>query len=76
MCKALDDLWQDGKKEGRIEGRKEERKRARLQRKESIRNLIRAYRNLGDSFERIHKLLMASYHLSAKQAERYILACT
>ncbi|MBR6056969.1 MAG: hypothetical protein IKP58_02240 [Victivallales bacterium] len=25
MCKALDDLWQDGKKEGRIEGREEGR---------------------------------------------------
>ena len=76
MCKALDDLWQDGKKEGRKEGREEEREKARLQREESIRDLIRACRNLGDSIERIHKLLIASFHLSARQAKHYILACS
>ena len=71
MCKALDDLWQDGREEGKKEGRKEGRKE---EREKNIHSLVRSCQKQGDSSMRILQLIVDTFRLSKKKAMTYLPA--
>jgi hypothetical protein len=80
MCKALDDLKEEGRAEGREEGRaegreegrEEERKKARLQQENNIHNLVNSCEQQGFSFMQILKVLMDTFGLSMEKAMTYL----
>ena len=76
MCKALDDIKEEGRiegrEEGRIEGREEEREKARLQQENNIRNLVNSCEQQGFSFKQVLKVLMDTFGLSPETAMAYL----
>ena len=79
MCKALDDLWQDGKKEGRKEGKKEGRKEGKKEgreeeREKNIHSLVRSCQKQGVSYKQILLLIVDTFRLSKKKAMTYLPA--
>ena len=88
MCKALDDLKEEGRAEGRAEGREEgraegraegreegreeEREKARLQQENNIHNLVNSCEQQGFSFKQILKVLMDTFGLSMEKAMTYL----
>ena len=72
MCKALDDIKEEGRAEGREEGRAEEREKARLQQENNIHNLVNSCEQQGFSMKQILKVLMDTFGLSLETAMTYL----
>ena len=69
MCKALDDIKEEGRAEGREEGRAEGRAE---ERENNIHNLVNSCEQQGFSMKQILKVLMDTFGLSLETAMTYL----
>ena len=73
MCKALDDIKEEGRAEGREEGREEGRAEGRAEERENnIHNLVNSCEQQGFSMKQILKVLMDTFGLSQETAMTYL----
>ena len=77
MCKALDDIKEEGRAEGREEGRAEGREEGRAEgraeeRENNIHNLVNSCEQQGFSMKQILKALMDTFGLSLETAMTYL----
>ena len=67
MCKIMEELIEEGRQEGIQKGRLEERQKG-------IQALIEVCRELGQTDEQIIEKVSSKYHLSKKEAAKYVYA--
>ena len=72
MCKAIQDLIEDGKTEGRAAGRAEGRAEERTA---AIKVLICTCKELGASRDLSAEKVSCKYNLSQEETERYLEEC-
>ena len=75
MCKIMEELIEEGRQEGRLEGRQEGIQKGRQEgRLEGINISIKLCRQFGLSDEQIIEQIATEYHLSKKEAAKYVYA--